>query len=834
MNELKAVVMAGGEGTRLRPLTSNQPKPMVSILSKPVMEHIIELLKGHGITDTVVTLQFLPQVIKSYFGEGTDLGVTLSYAIEETPLGTAGSVKNAEGYLDETFIVISGDVVTDIDISQVIDFHKKKKALATLTLKSVENPREFGVVITGKDGRIQKFLEKPTWGEVFSDTINTGIYVLEPEVFDYIPADKPFDFSRDLFPLLLKEGKSLYGCTVKGYWCDIGNVQQYIQVHQDILERKVKIEPGGIKMLEDIWVGKGSFIDPTADLSGPIVIGQNVKIGAGAKVGKYSVIGNNVIIDKEAQTYRSIILENSFVGSQARLYGCVIGRSCDVKRGARLEQGVVVGDECNIGEGAVINHDVKIYPFKVVDAGAIVNTSIIWESRGMRSLFGKQGVSGLINIDITPELAVRLAMAYGTYLPKDAHVMVSRDANRASRMIKRAIVAGLNATGIHCRDLRVAPTCINRFNVHTSRCVGGIHVRVSPFGPQFLEIKFFNSEGIDVDEETQRNIERYYFRGSYRRVFYSEVGEILFPARTTQFYADGLLKAINREIIRDAKLKVVVDYAYGSASLMMPVLIGNLGCDVISLHAFTDEDKTTISGEEFEEHMRELSNTVNVFKADFGILIDSACEKVYLVDEKGRNISPDDLLHLLVKLVCLFEKKGKIATPLTASSVVEEIAGRHGRNVLRVKMSPRALMEGALRRDAIFAGAQGGGFIFPKFLPSYDATMTFCKILEFLAKAKKPLSELIDSLPEYHLAHKSIFCPWEQKGLVMRRLMERAKGKKVELIDGIKIYDTQRWALILPDPEEPIFRIYAEADSDKRAKSEVDSYVKFVTEIATS
>ncbi|HAW60274.1 MAG TPA: hypothetical protein DCW86_02225 [Actinobacteria bacterium] len=831
---MKAVVMAGGEGTRLRPLTSNQPKPMVSMVNKPVMEHIIKLLKGHGITDIVVTLQFLPQVIKSYFGEGTDLGVTLSYSIEETPLGTAGSVKNAERHLDETFIVISGDVVTDIDISQVIDFHKKKKSLATLTLKSVENPLEFGVVIADKDGQIQKFLEKPTWGEIFSDTINTGIYVLEPEIFDYIPADKPFDFSKDLFPLLLKEGKPPCGCVVEGYWCDIGNVQQYIQAHQDILERKAKIEPNGIKMLENIWVGKGSFIDPTVDLSGPVVIGQNVKIGAGAKVGKYSIIGNNVIIDKEAQTYRSIILENSFVGSQARLYGCVVGRSCNVKKSARLEQGVVIGDECNIGESAVVNHDVKIYPFKVVDAGAIVNTSIIWESRGMRSLFGKQGVSGLINIDITPELAVRLAMAYGTYLSKDTHVMVSRDANRASRMIKRAIVAGLNATGIHCRDLRVAPTCINRFNIHTSRCVGGVHVRVSPFDPQFLEIKFFDSEGIDIDEGTQRNIERHYFREDYRRVFYSEVGEVLFPARTTQFYADGLLKAVDKELIRDAKFKVVVDYAYGSASLMMPILIGNLGCDVVSLHAFTDEDKTTISGEEFEEHMRELSNTVSMFKADLGILIDSACEKVYLVDERGRDVSPDDLLHLLVRLACLFEGKGKIAVPLTTSSVVEEIANRHGRKVLRTKVSPKALMEASLRSDVIFAGAQGGGFIFPKFLPSYDATMTFCKILEFLAKAKNPLSKLIDSLPEYHLAHRSVFCPWEQKGLVMRRLMERAKDKKVELIDGIKIYDTHRWALVLPDPEEPIFRVYAEADSDKRAKSEVNNYVKFVTEIAES
>lgn len=829
---MKAVVMAGGEGSRLRPLTSNQPKPLVSVLNRPVIEYILELLKEHKITDIVVTLQFLPQLIKGYFGEGEDIGVKLSYAIEETPLGTAGSVKNAEEHLDETFVVISGDALTDIDLSKVIEFHKKRKSWVTIALKRVENPLEFGIIITGKNGRIERFLEKPSWGEVFSDTVNTGIYILEPEVFKYIPKDRMFDFSQDLFPTLLKQGKPLYGCVVGGYWCDIGNLEQYRDAHRDILNGKVKARPPGIKMLKDVWLGKGAYIHPTADLSGPVVVGQYARIEEGAKIGKHSVIGNNVSIGAKAHLNQAIVSDNSYIGPSVHLTNCYIGKNSDVKAGVRVGERVVIGDECIIGENAVINHDVKIYPFKTVDTGATINKSIIFESRGVHTLFGRHGVSGIVNVDITPELATRLAMAYGTVVEKGSHVVTSRDPSRISRMIKRALISGLNATGVHCRDLRVAPTPINRFNVHTSRCVGGIHTRVSPFDPQSVEIAFFDSSGTDINDVIQRKIERYYYREDFRRAFYNEVGETIFPARTSEFYTDGLLKAIDKDLIREAKLRVVADYSYGSASLILPHVLGKLNCDVISLHAFTDEDKTTISSGEFERSMRELSRTVEAFKAHFGMLIDSACEKVYLVDEKGRRIGLNDALFLMISLLCQFDsKKGKIAVPLTASSMVEELAANYNRKVVRTKVSPQALMGVALRRDVAFAGAQGGGYIFPQFLPAYDAVMTFCKLLEYLAKARKPFSSLLSEIPKPNLAHKSTFCPWDHKGLVMRRLVERAKGKQVELLDGVKIFDTDRWTLILPDPEEPVFRIYAEANSLARAKAEVESYVSFISQV---
>ena len=225
---MKAVIMAGGEGTRLRPLTSNQPKPMLPLANRPIMEHVVRLLRAHGFDDIVVTVAFVPQAIRTYFGDGSEFGVRMAYASEETPLGTAGSVRNARDELDERFVAISGDVLTDIDLSALVAFHEKNEALVTIGLKAMDNPLDFGIVITREDGSVERFLEKPTWGQVFSDTINTGVYVLEPEIFDYIAEDRPVDFSEEVFPTLLEAGRPLFGYVADGYWEDVGTLDAYV------------------------------------------------------------------------------------------------------------------------------------------------------------------------------------------------------------------------------------------------------------------------------------------------------------------------------------------------------------------------------------------------------------------------------------------------------------------------------------------------------------------------------------------------------------------------------------------------------------------------------
>jgi mannose-1-phosphate guanylyltransferase/phosphomannomutase len=792
----------------------------------------LELLREHQIIDTVATLQFLPQVIKNYFGNGTDFGMNLNYSIEDFPLGTAGSVKKAQEFLDEPFIVISGDALTDFDLTALIEFHKKKGALATLALKRVENPLEFGVVITEESGQIERFLEKPSWGQVFSDTVNTGIYVLEPEVFDYIPESDKFDFSKDLFPLLMSKGAPLYGCILDGYWCDIGNFEQYMQAHRDVLNGEAKVEPPGVRMRENVWIGDGADVDMTVDIMGPVVIGQNAKIEEGAEIGEYSVIGNNVIVKSNAHTQRSVILDNAYIGSHSNVQGAVVGKSCDIKSGVRVDEGVVIGDDSAIGVGAVVNHDVKIYPFKRVDAGAVVNSNLIWESRGMRSLFGAKGVSGLINIDITVDLATKLAMAYGTTLKKNSNVMISQDASRVSRMIKRAMIAGLNATGINCSDLRIASSSVNRFLIQIGHEVGGVHIRTSPFDQQSMEIHFYDSSGIDIKEGYQKDIEKYYFRQDFRRVFHNEIGEARFPQRSIESYRDAILKAIDLSAIQQKHFKVVIDYAYGSTALIMPHLLDKLNCDLIGLNAYTNEKRTTISNEERVASAQQLSKLVKTFKADFGLMIDSGGEKILVVDDRGEAISNSDLLHLFIQLSSAYEQtEGKIVVPLNASSVTAKIAENTGREFLKTKVSSRALMEAALEPDVVFVGSMEGDFIFPGFMPAYDGIMSLFKLMEYLAISNNSLSSIVSGLPAYHMSTSDTFCPWDKKGLVMRRVLDYAKGKETEMIDGVKIHNDNGWLLVLPDPDEPKVIIYAESDTQESADSEVNSFTNFIEDI---
>src|SRR5438105_3238395 len=324
--------MAGGEGSRLRPLTSNQPKPMLPLVNRPMMEHIVGLLKRHGFDDIVVTLAFMPNAIRTYFGDGSEFGVRMVYATEEQPLGTAGSVRNAMDELDERFLVISGDVLTDIDLAKIVAFHEEREALATVGLVAVENPLEFGIVITRDDGSIERFLEKPTWGQVFSDTINTGIYVLEPEIFDAIPAGEPVDFSADVFPELLADGAPLFGCVNEGYWEDVGNLEAYVRAHRDVLDGKVIIDVPGFRLTEGVWLGEGAEIDPDAKIDGPAVIGDYCKVEAGAQLHEYSVLGSNVVVRDETFIERSVVHDNAYLGNGVRLRGCVIGRSSDLRQ----------------------------------------------------------------------------------------------------------------------------------------------------------------------------------------------------------------------------------------------------------------------------------------------------------------------------------------------------------------------------------------------------------------------------------------------------------------------------------------------------------------------
>ncbi|HXQ56449.1 MAG TPA: sugar phosphate nucleotidyltransferase [Actinomycetes bacterium] len=860
---VKAVIMAGGEGTRLRPLTANQPKPMLPVGNRPIMEHIVRHIRDHGFKDIVVTVQFLASQVRNYFGDGSDMGVDLAYATEPTPLGTAGSVRNAAEMLGETFVVISGDALTDIDLDEVVSFHRRRGALATVVLKRMPNPLEFGIVITRDDGRIERFLEKPHWGQVFSDTINSGIYVLEPEVFEHIPEGQPADFAGDVFPKLLGQGAPLFGFVADGYWEDVGSLEAYQRAHQDILDGKVKVDVRGFQVRPGIWLGEGAELDPDAALTAPVLIGDFTKVEAGARLREYTVVGSGVIVKRDAFLHRAIVHDNAYIGPGTSLRGCVVGRSADVKQGGRVEDGVVVGDNADIGHGAILQPNVKVYPYKTVEPGAIVTKSIIWEGRGARGLFGEDGVTGIGNVDLTPEMVLRVATAFGSTLKKGSRVTLGRDASRVSRALKRAIIAGLNSTGVTCEDLELAPAPSVRFSAARMGASGGMYVRTSPKDSQSVELAVFGGDGSDVDESTRRRIERTYYREEFRRAFGQEMGELRYPPRVVEHYAVALVHSLDDAVVRHRRFKVVIDAGGGTASLVLPHLLSRLSLDSLIVNGHLDETRVAPTEDERQADLDRLAKLVTASGADLGVLFDAVGERIVLVDERGAILGLDRALLLYVDLIVRTEGGGDIALPVSTTRLAAGLAIRHGRQVHGCKLSTSAIMRAAQREGVVFAGAEGGGYVFPVLHPAYDGLLSFGKLLELLAVHDTTLGAAVDALPEPSVVRRRVPTPWERKGAVMRQLVEATKGRRVDDTDGIKVFHPPAraggsggppgwspggsggsggrsaagpwgddWVLVIPDTVEPVTHLWAEAGHEAAAAALADGYEALIRRAA--
>ncbi len=829
---MKAVVMAGGEGSRLRPLTIRRPKPMVPIVGKPVMEHILNLLKRHGITEIVITVQYLASNIEDYFGNGSQFGMRITYSREDVPLGTAGSVKNAEEQLTEPFLVISGDALTDYNLKDIIEYHQEKKALATLTLAHVHNPLEYGVIITNEEGHITQFLEKPSWGEVFSDTINTGIYVLDPAIFAYFEKDKLFDFSQELFPMMLKKGDPIYGYIASGYWCDVGNLPEYMRANADVLQGHVNVEIPAKNIGSNIWCEEGVEISEEAQLYGPIYLAQDCKIKAGAIIHGPSTIGHYTIIDERAQVDRSIVWNNSYIGERAELRGALVGSSTNIKSKAVMFEGSVIGDNSIVQEGAIIQPNVKIWPDKEIEAGAVINTSIIWGNQGRRGLFGRFGVTGLVNVDLTPEFATKLGAAYGAILAKGSVVCINRDSSqRISRMIKRAFIAGLPSAGVDAEDINQVPIPVARYFIRNTDAVGGVHVRLSPHDKRIIDIKFFDQHGLDINKTTERKIENLYFREDFRRVYVDEVGtiDVLQNSEVLDRYLEGFTKVVNYDVIRRRKFQVVIDYAHGSTTQLLPRIFNRSGCEVIVLNEGTDETRLSRSVEEIERDMQRLATITASLNADMGIRIDPGGERISVVDDKGRTLEGTRLLAVMTSLFLRKNTGGTVAAPVTAPSALQHIAKRYDGYIQHTRVLPHALMMAAGREGVVLAGNTEGGFVFPVLHPAFDGMHAIAKLLELLATFQVHLSEVVDDLPPYYLSSTRVTCPWEHKGKVMRILSEQYRERRSKPIDGIKIDLGKEWVLVLPDADRPLFHVVAESVSNEQAQALAEKYARVVS-----
>lgn len=807
---MKAIIMAGGEGSRLRPLTCTKPKPMVKLLDRPVIEYIIALLKKHRITELGITARYLPGEIMEYFGDGSDFGVSITYFVEETPLGTAGSVKNALGFLDDTFLVISGDAMTDIDLSDAVEFHKKNVADATLVLKKVDVPLEYGVVVTDADGKIIRFIEKPTWGEVVSDMVNTGIYILEPDVFRYGPQDGPFDFSCDLFPKLMHEKKRLYGYNAEGYWCDIGDTFAYMSCQYDMLAGKVDVSFAAKQMSEGIYLGNDVTIEPGAELHAPVYIGDGVRIGEGAILHGYSVLESGTHVGRLANIKKSIVGSCAHIGAFSQLRACVIGEKAKLKPSVCVYEQSVVGDMCMIGEGSVIKPSIKLWPNKTVEAGTQVHTNLVWEKVYKKTLFDNGRIRGEINVDVTPESVTRLGAAFGA-LVKSGRIAVSVCGDPSADMLGSALTSGLMSAGCEVYDCGVQLGAMTRFATRFYNLAGGAHICAQKKADGcYIKIDLMDADGCDISARQQRKLENLYEREDFVRAEGSDVKKTVGVQNYKEFYIRDILKRTTGEPLEK---KILVNTLNKTGADVISRICGEIGAEAVVSEEAIDSLQS--------DKLQQLAKRVKTEEFLFGAALDDECENMVLIDENGRVLDKNSVLALDV-VVALQSSSGDVVLPVSAPQSLTRLAKRHGRQVLYTKIDTTDFMRGV---------AQSGSE--DQFVLNFDGIGALLRILVYLAESGQTLSKLMEEAEQYFLTSDTVYCQTERKGTVIKELMERFSSYETDFTDGVKVFDDRGWVLVVPDGNAPSMRVISEGMSAEIASelaADMMDTIKAITE----
>jgi mannose-1-phosphate guanylyltransferase/phosphomannomutase len=825
---MKAVVMAGGFGTRIQPLTNSRPKPMLPIMNKPMMEHTMMMLKDLGITEFIVLLYFKPEIIQDYFKDGSDFGINIKYVVPDDDYGTAGAVKLAQEYIgDENFIIISGDLVTDFNFKKLFKFHEENKSKLSIGLTSVENPLQFGVVIANEEHVIEKFLEKPSWGEVFSDTINTGIYILEPEILDYIPENENFDFAKDLFPTLMEKKIELMAYNLKGYWRDVGNPQSYREVYEDILSGDVKFQiTGKKKKYPDgvLYTESENEIDASVEIIGTVVLGKNVTIKKNVKLTN-TVIGKNVTIGAFSKIKNSIFWEDIIVKHHLLLDNGVVCNNNVIDKNVTATSGLILAENCDVGELTRFDKDVTIWPDKKIEPASIVTNNLILGSKYKNSIFENGSVYGKSNIELSCEMATKLGEALGAQLPIHSKVLVGRDHDKNSRMIKRAFLGGLVSSGINVSDLKDVPPSALRYTLaHSSNFIAGVHFKRCLNDSASSEITFFNDEAMKIHSESAKTIEKTFFTEKFRRVDYNQIGRI----RDTEYniecinYKHAIMEKVDHKILKNENFKVVIDLMHGTTIDVFPKLINEINVENVTLNAFYDEQRLSNISILEKKSQSNVSKIVRCLNYNMGLLIYPNAQQLTLVAENGVLLSKTKALYAVLELLNFHAINGKkkVFLPTWAPDI------RHFENLIIERGNYANFKVKKLKEYDLIATVDGN-FAFTEFGYTRDAIYAGLKIMELLSTYKVDLSNLVKSLDDFYYKQFQIACSQKLKGKMMRKFLQYAKGKKSCSTLGVKIWEAENdWVLMIPDQYGETLNLYIQAIDDEHGEALHKKYLE--------
>lgn len=688
--------MAGGEGTRLRPLTCDLPKPMARLCGRPVIEYILDLLKKNGVDEASITLKYLPQAIKNNFPDGEYEGIRLNFSVEDEPLGTAGGVKNAASGISEDFVVISGDALCDLDLSAAMRFHREKGAAATLVLARVPDPREYGLVVTAANGAVKGFVEKPGWAQAVTDAVNTGIYILNPSCLKLIPDGKPFDFAKDLFPRMLKNGEPVFGYNADGYWCDIGDIGAYTSSQFDMLDRRVDCSFTGFSQ-NGVYF-KSRMPSGNFTVIPPVYFGDSVKIGDYSVIGPFAVIDDFCTVGMGAKIKNSVLLPYVFAGDHCELRGALACAGASLARRAAMFDGAVAGTGSVIGADASVSPGVRIWPGGRLSDGARASVNL---KAGIlrRGLFDDAGITGEVGADMTPEKCAAIGAASAGMCERAA---VACCGGAAAANLKNAVMSGAVSTGAQIYDFGISFESQFEYAVRLFGLDQGIFVRQA--GPKSV-IKLCGPDGMTVGRETERKLDTAVTGGVLRRCAAKDCLD------TAMF--SGIAVLYQRELLRLAPDGLDGIHATGCSAnrnvrAALKSALAESGCA--------------------DGGIRVHVNATGRFACFF--------------DENGNYISPRQSLAIGCQAV--FESGGDVAVPYDAPRIIDTLAERYGRRVLRYYDCPTSGSDTEARKLAArqpFAR---------------DGLQNAVSILTFIKAKKTTLAKLADSLPKFAVSVKSM------------------------------------------------------------------------------
>lgn len=777
---MKAIVMAGGEGTRLRPLTCGVPKPMVTLLDKPMLEYAVEHLLLHNIDDMAFTLMYKPSVITDYFSDYKK--AKIDYFVEDTPLGTAGSVKNASLFVDGTFVIMSGDALTDVDITHAVSFHRQRGAKATIVLKKMGKPLEYGVVITDEQGRIERFVEKPGWEDVFSDTVNTGIYILEPDVLDLIPYGQKFDFAADLFPLMMKQGMPMYGYVTDKYWCDVGNIESYIKAHEDILRKNVAVQIEGNDN-GSMYIGQDTYISNSAILQAPCYIGDGAIIGDGAVIGSYCSIGQGVRIGSRCNIKRSIVHKNASIAKNTKLSSCVVDSGSRIGERCNIYEGAVIGERCSLpGENNVYPH-VKLWPSKWLAKGTSANENIVLGYGERADFINNTGFSADLGTDTTPLRLAKIFGAVAEFVSGKSVAVSSDDTQFANAALKQAVgMLQMSGCDVYIMYGIPSPVCANAAKIMNTK----LAMYIGSTKHAKIYVRLFEPELFMLSKKTVKKLQAKYFSVG-EQLADTSCGNTTYVGAANELYLNTLPDKIDSSVIRSYDTVIQIG--------------GRRSIDELAAKIFNECGINVVRKQE----------AVPSADVSFEVVVSKNAEFCTIKLPSGRVLSKTEFETLVFYLIFSQTGKEKIILPSSTSSNVVSIA-----EIMDISFSY------ASKQEALLSLSHSSRRML------FDGIFAVCKLCEHLARTKTTIHDIAAMIEPEHKSVRHIGCSWQDMGRVIKSVYKMGdaiadEGLRLEVEDG--------YGYISPHHSLPKIVIRTEGYCQEFANELCDKYTDLVKKI---